>query len=122
MTRVASTTTYDRGQIVVVSVSFSDQSGAKLRPGLVVSTERFHRNLLDVIIVPVSSQPRYYRRPGPGDHPLRHWKSVGLRYPSTARVSNILAVDKSLIQRVLGVLPPDDLERVAGGLREALAL
>jgi len=42
--------------------------------------------------------PRYYQRPGPGDQPLRHWNDVGLRYPSTVRISNILAVDKKLIK------------------------
>ncbi len=117
-----STTTCDRGQIVVVNVPFSDQSGAKLRPALVISTALFHRQLPDVVVVPVSSQPKYYRRPGPGDRPLRHWKAVGLRYPSTARISKILAVDRALIRRILGTLPPDDVERVADGLRQAFAL
>ena len=117
---MASTTIYRRGQVVVGGVPFSDQSGVKPRPALVISTETFHRNLLDVIICPISSQPRYYRRPGPGDHPLHHWRAVGLRYPSTARISNILAVEKSLIRRVLGMVPPDDMERVAEGLRRAL--
>jgi len=53
-----STTTYDRGQVVVVSVPFSDQSGAKPRPALVVSADAFHRTLLDVILCPISSQPK----------------------------------------------------------------
>jgi mRNA interferase MazF len=117
-----STTTYDRGQIVVVNIPFSDQSGAKLRPALVVSSERFHRALPDVIVVPVSSQLKYYQHPGAGDRPLHHWKAVGLRYPSTARISNIVAVDKTLINRILGTLPADDIERVADGLRQAFAL
>ena len=108
--------------MVVVNVPFSDQSGAKLRPALVVSHETFHRTLPDVVVVPVSSRPRYYRRAGPGDCPLRHWRAVGLRYPSTARISNILTVDKNLIDRVLGMLLPDDLGRVAVGLRQAFAL
>jgi mRNA interferase MazF len=103
-------------------VPFPDQSGAKPRPALVVSTEAFHRRLADVIVCPISSQPRYYRRPGPGDHPLRRWKAVGLRYPSTARVSNIVAVDKAIVSRILGVLPPEDLERVTQALRQAFGL
>ena len=117
-----STTIYRRGQIVVVSVPFSNQSGSKRRPALIISTEAFHRKLLDVIICPISSQPRYYQRPGPGDHPLRHWKAVGLRYPSTARISNILAVEKKIVKRSLGILPQDDLDRVKKGLRQAFGL
>ena len=117
-----STTTYSRGQVVVVNVPFTAQTGSKPRPALVVSVEAFHRKLPDVIVCPVSSQPRHYQRPGPGDHPLKHWGTVGLRHPSTARLSNILSVEKKLIKRVLGRLHPEDLARVAQGLREAFGL
>lgn len=117
-----STTTYRRGQVVVVNVPFTGQTGSKPRPALVVSAETFHRKLFDVIICPISSQPRYYQKPGPGDHPLKHWKAVGLRHPSTARISNLLAVEKKLIKRALGTLHAADLARVVQGLREAFGL
>jgi len=106
----------------VVQVPFTGQAGAKPRPALVVSVEPFHRKLADLIVCPISSQPRYFRRPGVGDHPLKHWEEVGLRHPSTARLSNLVAVEKKLISRVLGKLHPDDLARVEAGLRAALGL
>lgn len=117
-----STTTYRRGRVVILEVPFSDRSGSKRRPALVVSTATFHRKLRDVIVCPISSQPRYYERPGPGDHPLRHWNLVGLRYPSTARISNLVSVEKRIIKGSLGTLPAEDLERVEEGLREAFGL
>jgi Growth inhibitor len=117
-----STTTYRRGQVVVVTVPFTGQGGAKLRPAVVVSPEKFHRRLGDVIVCPISSQPRYFERPGPGDRPLSKWAAVGLRFPSTARVSNILAVDKSLVRRILGRLSPEDLRSIDSALRDALGL
>jgi mRNA-degrading endonuclease toxin of MazEF toxin-antitoxin module len=117
-----STITYKRGQVVVVNVPFTGQTGAKPRPALVASVNSFHQKLLDLIVCPISSQLRYYRKPGPGDHPLKHWKVVGLRYPSTVRISNILAVEKKLIKRVLGTLRREDLIRVEQGLREAFGL
>ena len=120
--RMPSTTTYERGQVVVVNVLFTGKTGTKPRPALVVSDETFHAKLPDVIICPISSQPRYYRRPGPGDHPLKHWKAVGLRYPSTVRISNLLAVEKKLLKRKLGALHADDLAQVELGLRHAFAL
>lgn len=107
---------------MVVNVPFSDQSGFKARPALIVSAEAFHRRLLDIIVCPISSQPKYYERPGPGDHPLRHWKAVGLRYPSTARISNLVAIEKSAVKRILGTLRTEDLDRVKDGLREAFDL
>ncbi len=117
-----STTTYRRGRVVVVSVTFGDQAGAKLRPAIVVSPESFHRKLRDVIICPVSSQPRYFAKPGPGDRPLAKWKAAGLRHPSTVRISKIVTVEKSLIRRPLGSLVAEDLHSVDSALREALGL
>ncbi len=117
-----STTTYRRGQVVVVRVPFSDQRGGKNRPALVVSVESFHRRLPDLIVCPISSQPRFFDRPGPGDRPLAAWKAAGLKYPSTARVSNLVAVDKALVGRVLGQVAREDLKEVDGLLREALGL
>lgn len=107
---------------MVVNVPFSTHEGAKPRPAVIVSTDAFHRALPDVIVCPVSSQPRFYQRPGPGDCPLQKWRSLGLRHPSTTRVSNILAVDKRLIRRTLGPLAAEDRERLAETLRRALGL
>ncbi len=117
-----STTTYRRGQVVVVEVPYSDLSGTKRRPALIISAEKFHRTLPDLIVCPISSQGRWHRRPGPGDCPLTDWRRVGLHHPSTIRISKLLAVDKQIITNVLGLLSPDDLARVTGGIRQAFGL
>lgn len=117
-----STTTFRRGQVVVVAVPFSDYSGTKPRPAMVVSADAFHRDLPDVIVCPISSQHRYYSRPGPGDCPLQGWRTVGLRHPSTLRVSKLLAIDKRIIRRTLGTAVQEDLTRIDAALRHALAL
>ncbi len=117
-----STITYRRGQIVVVNVPFSDRTGTKPRPALILSTVAFHSKLPDIIVCPISSQPRFYRRPGPGDCPIRHWQAIGFRYPSTVRVSKILAVDKAIVKRPFGRLSDQDLTRVEAHVRQALGL
>lgn len=117
-----STTTFKRGQVVVVNVPFSNHSGVKPRPALVINTESFHRNLPDLIVCPISSQPRYHRRPGPGDCPLLEWRSVGLRHPSTVRISKLLTVDKEIIKGIVGPLSQPDLAQVEAKLRQALGL
>jgi mRNA-degrading endonuclease toxin of MazEF toxin-antitoxin module len=68
-----SMTIYNRGEVVVVNVPFSDGSGSKPRPALIISDLSFHDTLPDVIICPISSQPRYRTKPGPGDCPIRKW-------------------------------------------------
>jgi hypothetical protein len=47
---------------------------------------------------------------------------VGLRHPSTVRISNLVSIEKGLIDRVLGAVRADDLASVARGLREAFGL
>lgn len=105
-----------------MNVPFSGGAGAKPRPAVVLSAEAFHRKLPDLIVCPISSQPRFYNQPGGGDHPLHHWKSLGLRHPSTARLSNIMAVEKRLIKRALSPLHADDLARIEQGLRDVFNL
>jgi len=117
-----STTTFRRGQVVVVRVPFTDGSGSKNRPALVVSAQSFHRGLPDLIVCPISSQARYFEKPRPGDWPLARWRTAGLKYPSTARVSNIVAVDKALVGRIVGRIAREDLEGVDQALRDALGL
>jgi len=117
-----SMTTYERGQVIVVAVPFSDHSGVKPRPALVVSTATVHRSLPDILVCPISSQPRYFRRPGPGDCPLTDWAAIGFRHPSTVRVSKLLSVDKGIVARVLGRLPDAAMRRIGGTLEQALGL
>jgi len=114
--------TCSRGDLVVVEVRFSDASGAKRRPAVVVSDEVFHGGLPDILVCPVSSQPRYLRKPGPGDVAIKPWKSVGLHFPSTMRVSKLLAVDKKIVVRILGHLPAEVMAQADGALRKALKL
>jgi mRNA interferase MazF len=115
-------TTYNRGDVVVVNVPFSDGTGIKPRPALIISDHSFHGSLPDVIVCPISSQPRYHSQPGPGDCPLQRWQSLNLRHASTVRVSKILSVDKKIIGRKLGNLAQPDLAQVVSALRIALKL
>jgi len=117
-----STTIYKRGHVVVVNVPFTGHTGAKPRPALVLSTDAFHRKLPDLIVCPISSQPRFYNRPGAGDQPLRQWKGLGLHHPSTARFSNLMAIEKRLIKRVLAPLHAEDLARIEHGLYQVFGL
>jgi mRNA-degrading endonuclease toxin of MazEF toxin-antitoxin module len=115
-------TTYKRGDVVVVNVVFTGQAGNKPRPALVVSADAFHKKLPDLVVCPISSQPRFFTKPSTGDHPLKHWKAVGLRHPSTVRITNIVAVEKKIIKRVLGAAHAHDLAAVEQGLRAAFDL
>jgi mRNA-degrading endonuclease toxin of MazEF toxin-antitoxin module len=117
-----SITIFDRGTVVVVDVPYSNGTGIKPRPALIVSDPTFCSSLPDVIVCPISSQARYYTKPGPGDCPLQGWRGLNLRFASTVRVSKILSVDKKIIRKKLGILAKADLSAVESALASALNL
>lgn len=111
-----------RGDVIVVEVVYSDGSGAKRRPAVVVSDARFHRKLPDLIAAPITSQPRHVEKPGPGDVPIANWRRAGLRHPSAVRAGKIVAVDKAIIRKKIGRLPVDTMKGIERILRTALDL
>lgn len=47
-----------RGEVVIVDVPFSDRSGSKKRPAVVVQSDILNRRLRDTIIAAVSTTAR----------------------------------------------------------------
>lgn len=108
-----------RGAVALVGFVFSDESGAKLRPVIVVSTTAYHRDRQEAIVVAVTSNLE--RRPLVGDHLIDDWKQAGLLFPSVAS-GIVRTVKRRMIERVIGRLSRDDLAGVETGLRRALGL
>ena len=109
-------TTCSRGDIVLVDFVFSDETGVKRRPALVVSADAYQRGRNEVIVAAVTSNVTRVRV---GDTRLRRWREAGLLYPSV--VTGILrTVKRSMIGRRLGALAPSDLAAVEKNLRAAL--
>ena len=50
------TTSYEFGHVVLVPFPFTDQRTVKRRPAVVVSSERYHRERSDLIILAVTGQ------------------------------------------------------------------
>ena len=70
-----------RGEVVLVGFVFSDESGRKVRPALVISSPAYQRARGEVIVAAVTSN---IRRRMFGDHLLADWKAAGLLFPSVA--------------------------------------
>ena len=111
-------TAYSRGDVVLVGFVFSDESGRKLRPALVLSSPAYHRGRQEVIVAAITSN---LRRRLFGDHLIADWKGAGLLFPSS--VTGILrTIKRTMIDRKLGAMPKMDMEAVHRELRRSLGL
>lgn len=92
------------GTIILVPFPFTDQSTAKLRPAVVVSSNAYHRARQDLVLMPVTSQLRVNAF---GDLLVQDWQAARLLMPSA--IKPIFAtLAQSLVIKPLGVLTPSD--------------
>lgn len=105
-----------RGDVVLVSFVFSDESGRKVRPALVISAPAYQRARGEVIVAAITSN---VRRRLFADHVLADWKAAGLLFPSLA-TAIVRTVKRTMIDRKLGSLTSADLQAVERHLRRAL--
>jgi mRNA interferase MazF len=107
-----------RGDVVLVGFVFSDESGRKLRPAVVLSSPAYHRAREEVVIAAITSN---VRRRLFGDHVLADWKGAGLLFPSV--VTGVLrTIKRTMIDRSLGTMAPSDREACDRALRRSLGL
>lgn len=111
------TTGYSFGDVVLVPFPFTDQTTTKKRLAVVVSSDAYHRDRPDLILIAVTSQVRPIS--GIGEAAIEEWKEAGLLKPSV--VKPLLAtVAKDLALRKLGSLEPTDLAVLREVLRAIL--
>ena len=91
---------FSPGEILLVPVVFSDGSGHKKRPVVVV----YDSGDADVLVAPVTSQMAR----SPRDVPVVNWQPAGLRLPSIVRLEKMNTVEKSTVIKRMGQLAPDD--------------
>jgi mRNA interferase MazF len=109
---------FRRGDVVLVEFVFSDESGRKQRPALVVSSDAYHRARQGVVI---SAIPSNVTRRLFGEHVLADWQVAGLLFPSTA-TGILRTIKHSMVRRRLGSLAQPDLDAFSGALRRSLDL
>jgi mRNA interferase MazF len=112
-------TTWRKGDVVLVPIGFTDQSGSKRRPAEIVSSDQYNTQSPDVMIASITGNLLAIRHPG--DHLLNHWQEAGLLRPSLVQ-AKIATVETLLVERKLGTLSRDDVIELDRGLREALGL
>lgn len=88
----------------VVVGAFPGAVATKIRPGVVLSSELYHRHRPDVIVGLITTQPP--KELAPTDCELRHWRQAGLREPSFFRLFPVTLLQREV--RLIGRLSESD--------------
>lgn len=100
-------TGHELGDVVLGPSPFTDQSATKRRPAVVVSSDAYHRERPELIIVAVTSQARPYA--ALGEAAVARWKEAGLLRPSVLKPV-VTTIERGLVLRKLGRLEGEDLQ------------
>jgi mRNA interferase MazF len=93
------------GDVVLVPFPFTDQSGTKKRPAVVVSSASYNTNRRDIVIMAITSQ---VRQPlSFGETMVNDWQSAGLIKPSLCKAV-FATIEHGLVLRVMGRLSASD--------------
>ena len=111
-------TEYNRGDVVLVRFIFSDETGERRRPAVIVSSDTYHQGRQKAIIAAITSRTD---RILVGDHLIDDWQGAGLLFPSVA-TAIIRTIKQGMIARKLGVMPKGDMQAIDSNLRTALGL
>lgn len=112
-------TRYRRGDVLLLPFPFTDVDTTRRRPAVVVSSEPFMDETVDLIVAMITSRGR--PTPLPGDYSLKDWRAAGLIGPSIVRPRVATIHSKRVIRR-LGRIASDDMSGINTGLRIALGL
>lgn len=110
-------TDFKFGDIVLVPFPFTDQSAAKKRPAVVISSEAYHQQRQDLIIMAVTSQVKSAQ--SVGETFVQDWQDAGLLKPSVIKPV-ITTIERSLVINQLGQLKGNDQTALRGVIEQIL--
>jgi mRNA interferase MazF len=96
---------YDFGDVVLVRFPFTDQTGSKQRPAVIVSRRDYNLARPDVVIMAVTSQIR--ASAGFAEFLVKDWQAAHLLKPSAIKPV-FATIENGLVIKTLGVLSPED--------------
>lgn len=106
---------FSKNDVVLVRNPFSDLSGSKIRPAVIVNSK--HRSM-DLFVVPLTSRTTGLLV---GEFVLSDWRSVGLNVETSVK-RGLYTVKKDLVISTIGQLQASDADRLDQSLRDWLGL
>lgn len=114
-----------RGDVVLLDFPFSDASGGKVRPAVVVQSDRHNRRMSSTIVVLVTKTIHRSRREQTqftirADSP--EGKAAGLHFDSAVTCTNLYTVHEDFVRYRIGRLPDSLAPTLDSCLKVALGI
>ncbi len=109
---------YKFGEIVYILYPFSDHSGAKDRPAVIISCPRYNREKLEVILLPITGQLQHSDTYG--TVVVDDWQTAGLLKPSVIKPMPHTPL-QSAVRRRVGELTKADKAKLREMLSEVIS-
>lgn len=107
---------YSKGDVVLLPYPFTDLSTTKVRPAVIVASNKGKYS--DLFVVPITSRTGNL---GAGEFQLSGWQYAGLNVPSAVKRGCVL-VDIALFRKKVGILAAEDLNSLNAAIKLWLEL
>ena len=113
-----------RGDIVLVDFPYSDGSGSKVRPSLVVQNDADNVRLRNTVVAMITGNTQHANEPTQWliDPSTPSGTSSGLHGRSVVKRNVLFTVDQRTILRTIGHLSAADMREIDSRLKSALQL
>jgi len=113
------TTTYKRGDVVLVCFPFTDLTATKQRPALIISPDSVNRFTQDLILAAITSHlTEDEHNIALSETDFLHGK---LPKKSVVRLTKMFTMHSSLIRKKIGALKPAKMDEVLSRMRKILS-
>jgi mRNA interferase MazF len=106
-------TIYKFSDVVLVPFPFTDQTTTKKRPAIIMSSDAYHQERSDLILIAVTSQTN--PASAFGEVMITDWQAAGLLKPSVMKPV-LTTLEKNLVIRKLGQLQMSDRQALQSAL------
>lgn len=114
---MANASRFSFGDVVLVPFPFTDQSGTKKRPAVVVSSSGYNASRRDVVIMAITSQVRTPL--GYGEAMVADWQGAGLVKASVLKPV-FTTIEQGLVLRAMGRLSVADIKTLREIVRDVI--
>jgi mRNA interferase MazF len=114
-----------RGDVVLLRFPFSGGGGAKVRPALVIQSDRNNRRLVNTIVAMITSTTQHALAESTQlliDTATPQGQRSGLLHTSVVKCENLFTIEQQVILRTIGQFDATMMAQVDDCLRASLGL